>query len=371
VQNDIKRLLAFSSIENLAIVIAAIGLGIIFAAYGKTTMAAIALLACLYHCFNHLCYKSLLFLGAGQILHSTGQRDMNKLGGLIHQMPWLAIAMLVGILAASGLPPLNGFVSEWLLLQAFLFFPNLPTPYLTMLVPIGAALLILAAALSGYAMVKCYGISFLGRPRHTLAQQPHDLDKLGRLALGLLALLCIVFGVLPFLMVKILMNPISDLLKQPFSSEHFLSGWLFLAPVAADRASYSPLLFFCAIGIAIALVSVIIYYLFHGKLRRAAAWDCGFAEQTPRMQDTADGFAQPVEHIFNAFFDSERTLPAATDNTPRYQLLIQDRFWKWLYLPVAHSTKRLSDLVGKIQQGKIGIYLLYGFLTLIILLLMI
>ena len=146
VQTDMKRLLAYSSIENIGVIAAGLGLALVFRAYGNPHLAALALVATLYHCLNHACFKSLLFLGTGSVLHATHERSLGKLGGLIRSMPWVAGLTLVGALAIAGLPPLNGFVSEWLLLQAFLFAPGLPNPYLNMLVPLGSAALVLAAA---------------------------------------------------------------------------------------------------------------------------------------------------------------------------------------------------------------------------------
>ena len=165
VQTDMKRLLAYSSIENIGIIVAGIGLAILFKSYDKTLLAAIALTASLYHALNHAFFKSLLFLATGSVLHATKERSLGKLGGLIHRMPWVAWLALAGTLACAGLPPLNGFVSEWLLLQAFLFTPSLPQSFVNMLVPLAAAALVLAAALAAYVMVKFYGVIFLGRPR--------------------------------------------------------------------------------------------------------------------------------------------------------------------------------------------------------------
>src|SRR5207344_2913932 len=165
VQTDMKRLLAYSSIENIGIIVAGIGLTILFKSYGKTLLAAITLTAVLYHVLNHAFFKSLLFLTTGSVLHATKERSLGKLGGLIHRMPWVAWLALIGSLAIAGLPPLNGFVSEWLLLQAFLLTPGLPQGYLNMLIPVAAAAVALTAALAGYVMVKFYGVVFLGQPR--------------------------------------------------------------------------------------------------------------------------------------------------------------------------------------------------------------
>ncbi|HEX8962542.1 MAG TPA: proton-conducting transporter membrane subunit [Rhodocyclaceae bacterium] len=165
VQSDMKRLLAYSSIENIGLITVAIGLTLMFHAYRMDGLAALALTATLYHCLAHSGFKSLLFLATGSVLHATQERSLGKLGGLIHRMPWVAWLALTGVIASAGLPPLSGFVSEWLLLQGFLFSPGLPHPWLNMIVPVAAALVALVAALAGFAMVKFFGIIFLGQMR--------------------------------------------------------------------------------------------------------------------------------------------------------------------------------------------------------------
>ena len=165
VQTEMKRLLAYSSIENIGLIVTGMGLALTFHAYGMTSLAALALSAALVHVLAHAFFKSLLFLGTGAVLHATGERNLGKLGGLIHSMPWVAWLVLVGALAGAGLPPLAGFVSEWLLLQSFLFTTVLPNRFLDMLIPLVAAAVALVAALAGYAMVKFFGVVFLGQPR--------------------------------------------------------------------------------------------------------------------------------------------------------------------------------------------------------------
>src|SRR5512140_3840175 len=174
VQSDMKRLLAYSSIENIGIIVAGIGLTILFKSYDKSLLAAITLTAVLYHALNHAFFKSLLFLATGSVLHATHDRSLGKLGGLMRFMPWVAWTTLVGVIASAGLPPSNGFVSEWLLLQSFLFTGGLPNPYLRMLVPVFAPGVVLVAALAGYVMVKFFGVIFLGRPREEKLTQAHD-----------------------------------------------------------------------------------------------------------------------------------------------------------------------------------------------------
>jgi hydrogenase-4 component B len=179
VQNDMKRLLAYSSIENIGLIAVGIGLTLIFHAYHMENLAALAMTAVLYHCLAHSAFKSLLFLCTGSVLHATKERSLGKLGGLIHRMPWVAWLALAGVIASAGLPPLSGFVSEWLLLQSFLFSPGLPHPWLNMVVPVAAALVVLVAALAGFAMVKFYGIIFLGQMREPGLKDAHDAGVVG------------------------------------------------------------------------------------------------------------------------------------------------------------------------------------------------
>src|SRR5438874_6346435 len=197
VQTDMKRLLAYSSIENIGVIVAGIGLTILFKSYDKTLLAALTLTATLYHALNHAVFKSLLFLATGSVLHATKQRSLGKLGGLIRRMPWVAGLALVGTLAIAGLPPLNGFVSEWLLLQSFLFTPQIPHAFINMLVPLGAAMLALTVALAAYVMVKFYGVIFLGQHREASLAQAHDANWLERLGLLWLAIGCLVLGLVP------------------------------------------------------------------------------------------------------------------------------------------------------------------------------
>ena len=168
-QRDLKRVLAYSTIENIGIIFTGLGLALAFKAEGLDWVAALALTAALLHVFNHTLFKSLLFFGAGAVLNATGERDMEKLGGLIHRMPQTAVAMLVGCVAISALPPFNGFVSEWLTFQAILLSPQLPSWGLKLIIPAVGALLALSAALAAACFVKVFGVCFLGRRAHAAA----------------------------------------------------------------------------------------------------------------------------------------------------------------------------------------------------------
>jgi len=367
VQADMKRLLAYSSIENIGVIVAGIGLAMLFKAYGKTLLAAIALAASLYHCLNHAFFKSLLFLATGSVLHATKERSLGKLGGLIHRMPWVAWLALVGTLAIAGLPPLNGFVSEWLLLQAFLFTPSLPQSIVSMLVPIAAAALVLAVALAAYVMVKFYAIVFLGRPREANLAYARDAGPLERAALCWLAAGCVVLGLAPTAMIRLL-DHVNAMLIGSTVTHAATDSWLFLVPIAADRSSYSPLIVLAVIAGVVLLTIAIVHGLYHRRVRRAPPWDCGFPQQTPRMQDTAEGFGQPIRQVFEPFFRIERDLPSPFDLQPRYRVIARDHAWHALYLPIARGADFVARQVGRIQQGRISVYLTFSFVTLLALL---
>ncbi|MEN6586476.1 MAG: hydrogenase 4 subunit B [Sulfuricella sp.] len=369
VQSDMKRLLAYSSIENIGILIAGIGLTILFHSSNQDQVAALALVGTLYHALNHSFFKSLLFLTTGSVLHSTGERNLGKLGGLIHKMPWVALLALVGVLAISGLPPLNGFVSEWLLLQAFLLAPNMPHQlYISMLLPLGAAALALAGALAAYAMVKFYGIIFLGQPREERLSEAHDAGPLERAGMLWLAGWCVILGLSPVFFILQIDNVALALVGRDLGGSAASTGWLWLTPVAAERASYSPLILFLIIIAGFIFTFLFVRKFYHGKVRRGPAWDCGYPAQTPRMQDSAEGFGQPIRQIFEQFFGIVREVPNPFDTHPHYHGETRDQIWDLIYHPVARLAEWLSALIGKLQHGRISLYLLYSFVTLMALL---
>ena len=369
VQSDMKRLLAYSSIENIGILIAGIGLAILFHSNHQDQVAALAIVATLYHALNHAFFKSLLFLGTGSVLHATGERSLGKLGGLIHKMPWVALLSLVGVLAISGLPPLNGFVSEWLLLQAFLLAPEMPHQlYLNMLLPLGAAALALGGALASYAMVKFYGVVFLGQPREEKLSEAHDAGPMERAGMFWLAGGCLVLGLSPVFFILQIDNVSMALIGHDLGSTAASTGWLWLTPVAAERASYSPLILFLILLGGFIFTFLVARKLYHGRVRRGPAWDCGYPAQTPRMQDSAEGFGQPIRQIFEMFFGIVREVPSPFDKHPHYHGETRDRIWSLIYHPVARLTEWLSSLMGKLQHGRISVYLMYSFVTLLALL---
>jgi hydrogenase-4 component B len=365
VQSDMKRLLAWSSIENIGLILAAFGLTLIFYADGKGALAALTLTALLYHCLNHALFKGLLFLGTGSVLHATGKRNMASLGGLMRYLPWTATLMLIGVLAIAGLPPLNGFVSEWLLLQAFLLTPDLAQPYLKMAIPVAAAMVALAVALAAYVMVKFFGVIFLGQPRNPDIHLARKAGWPERAGMAWLAAGCVLLGLLPTVVIGWLQPVVALLAGQQLPGN---ANWLFLTPVSAQRASYSPLIFFAVVACVLLLTFLWVRRAYHGRVRRSDPWDCGYPEQNARMQDSAEGFGQPVRQIFEVFMRVERETPDPFSRQPRYQGASVDRLWYLLYEPIAGMSSWLSAQAGRIQHGRIHWYLIYSLATVIFLL---
>jgi hydrogenase-4 component B len=365
-QTDMKRLLAWSSIENVGILFTGVGLAIVFNGVGMNPLASLALVAVLYHAVNHAFMKSLLFVGTGAVLHATRERNLGRLGGLIHRMPWVAWLTLIGALAIAGLPPLNGFVSEWLLLQAFLSAYQVPKPFIGMLLPLGAAVIALAAALAGYVMVKFYGVIFLGQPREAALERAHDAGRLERIGMGWLAAGCIALGLFPRYVIDLL-----ELVPMQFGlieARTIGGNWWRVIPVMERQAAYAPVLFLLVVGLVIALTVFVVSRLYHVRARRSAPWDCGFVRLDARMQDTAEGFGQPIRHIFQPFFAMRRELPSPFDEAPHYRVTVGDRIWTLAYLPLAELVQRTARAVAWLQQGRISTYLLYSFVTLLVML---
>jgi formate hydrogenlyase subunit 3/multisubunit Na+/H+ antiporter MnhD subunit len=367
VQTDMKRLLAYSSIENVGIIGAAIGLAIAFDAYGMPALAGVALSAALLHCLNHSLFKSLLFLATGAVLHATHERSLGRLGGLARQMPWVAGLALIGTLSIAGLPPLNGFVSEWMLLQAFLLTPTIQQTFVNMLLPLGAAALALAAALAAYVMVKFYGVIFLGQPRESSLANATDCGRFERLGLLWLASGCVVLGVLPVPVLDLIGAVTGLLIGGPPPT--YGNGLWMLAPVAEHRATYVPAVFLLGVALVVVVAAVGVRALYGRGARRSLPWDCGRPVLTPKMQDTAEGFGQPIRHIFLPFFRVTRELPSPFDTAPRYRVTVEDRIWLGVYVRILAAVRASADFVGILQRGRIAPYLMYSFATLLVLLL--
>ncbi|QCP49106.1 hydrogenase 4 subunit B [Trinickia violacea] len=371
IQTDMKRLLAYSSIDNIGLMFVSMGLTVLFRAYGMPSLAALSLTALLYQIAGHAVFKSLLFVTTGSVLHATGERNLGRLGGLIRFMPWAAWAALVGAISSAGLPPLSGFVSEWLLLQSFLFTPGLPNPILNMVVPIVAALVALVAALAGYTMVKFFGIIFLGQPREAKLASARDATPWERVGFGWLAALCVLLGLLPVQFVAVLDRVTQALIGAGIGQAVAKSGWLLLAPTDTDRASYMPAIFLMFFLGCCVLAWVLVRRFYHGRLRRAIPWACGNPFVNARMQDTAEGFGQPIREIFSPLFKIERQLPSPFDTHPVYRVTVTDRAWAMIYAPIERTVKRVAAVAALLQTGRIAVYLMYSFIVLIVLLMLV
>ncbi len=371
-QVDIKRVLAYSSVEHVGIITVGIGLSMIFTYFKLGTLAALALTAALYHSLSHSVFKSLLFMAAGSILHATGERNMERLGGLIHKMPWTSAMFLVGALSIAAMPPFSGFASEWLTFQAFLLSPVLPNPLLKLLFPLGAALLALTAALSARCFVKVFAVTFLGSARQASATEPHEVGISMRLAMSLAAVSSLALGLFPSFVIDWIDTVPQSLVGGRIASSAGAFGWMWLTPISAERASYSgPIVF---IGILAALaVAWLAFHVKKAATRRSAPWDCGFEKMTPRMQYNSTSFAMPLRRIFGFLFivrESVRTSRAQPGAAPRirYSLRIEDRLWYVFYKPFSDAAFYLAKQANRLQHGRVQIYLLYSFITLITLL---
>jgi len=372
-QHDLKRLLAYHTVENIGIVVIGLGLALAFRADGLGGLAVLALAAALLHVFNHAMFKSLLFLGSGAILVATHERDMEHLGGLIHPMPVTAFVFLIGAVAISALPPFNGFVSEWLTFQAIVNGSLLPQWLLKFAVPVVGAMLALAAALAAVCFVKVFGVVFLGRPRRPAAATAREVDALMLAPMAALAAICTVVGLVPQ-MVLGLLRPVTALLL-PESPWLVLSNWLWLAPLGADHSSYSGLVILLAIAFLAALLVVAVHRLGSSRLRRSPAWDCGFPDARPETQYGPSSFAQPIRRIFGtvAFAARERIdMPAPGETRPaRLEVSLRDPVWDGLYAPATSAVGWLADHMNVLQFQTIRRYLTLMFAALVLLLLIV
>jgi len=375
-QPNLKRLLAYSSIENIGIIFMVLGLAMIFMANGHPQLAALGFLAALFHAFNHSLFKNLLFLGAGILQHQTHDLNIDTMGGLIQRMPQTSFLFLVGCMSISSLPLFNGFVSEWLAFQTALQVDVLDNGVLRSLIPVSAAALALTAALAAACFVKVFGMIFLGLPRSRNSEKAQEVkDKSMLYGPALLAGLCFFFGIFPNIIINLLNGVAKQLLGQSLPNDAALS-WLWLAPVSANKVSYSPPM--VLVGVLIA-GGISFWYLRRNletkTMRRASAWDCGFGGLTPRMQYSCSAFTMPFRRIFARVWliDEciDKEMQGAMDmdvKAVHYHLQVQDHSWPRLYQPITHGVNQLAKRVGRIQTGNIRVYLGYSFVTLILML---
>lgn len=372
-QRDLKRLLAYSTVENVGIIFIGLGLALAFKANGMAAAAALAFTAALFHVLNHSFFKSLLFFGAGAVLTSTGARDIERLGGLIHTMPWTAFVFLGGCVAISALPPLNGFASEWLIFQSVLLSPELPQWGLKLVVPAVGAMMALGAALSAACFVRAYGVTFLGRPRSPDAANARETDRFSLAAMSALLVLCFLAGILPGLAIDAIAPAAEAMVGQHMPAQASIP-WLSIVPVAQSRSSYNGLLVFAFIAVSALLAAEVIHRLASRSMRRAPAWDCGYPEPSTATQYTADSFAQPLRRVFEVVFRSrERVeMPLPGDSRPaRIEVTLRDLVWDVIYAPISGWVSYASERLNSLQFLTIRQYLSLVFAALVGLLLVV
>ncbi|MCB1377662.1 MAG: hydrogenase 4 subunit B, partial [Alphaproteobacteria bacterium] len=370
---DLKRVLAYSTVENIGIIFVGLGLALAFKSTALDSVAAVAMAAALLHALNHSWFKSLLFLGAGAILHATGRRDFDGLGGLIHRMPATAAFWLVGVFSIAALPPFNGFVSEWLLFQAVLTGPSLPEPLLRFMSPAVGAMLALAAALAAGCFVRAFGMAFLGRPRSHEASAACEVAMPQRAAMAILATLCLLGGLFANVSLAAIQPLLRDLVGSTLPGTAGAPTPFVLVALDAARSTYDALAIAVFLLFSGILTTVLIHRLGGRKTRRAPAWDCGFPDPSPLNQYSASSFSQPLRRVYGtALFASAEDvdMPPPGDNRPaRLRVRFRDYAWEWLYAAPASAVLALSLRLNGLQFLTIRSYLVLMFTALVVLML--
>jgi hydrogenase-4 component B len=373
-EHDLKRLLAYHTVENIGIIFIGLGLALAFEANQLLPAAALAFAAAIFHVFNHSLFKSLLFMGSGAVLHATGERDMEQLGGLIHRMPITAVAFLAGCIAISALPPFNGFVSEWLTFQAILLSPELPQWVPRLLVPAIGATLACSAALAATCFVKAFGMSFLGRPRSSAAANAHETDRWSLAGMLMLALLCLLAGILPGFVMDSL-RPVTQMAVGTHLGLQSAQPWLRIVPIDAARSAYNGIVVFALILIAAGTTAFAVRRMASHALRRSAPWDCGFPDASPATQYTAGSFAQPIRRVFGSAVFRAREyveMPKPGDTAAaKLRVDLRDTIWDALYQPVIRLVDAATELLNRMQFLTIRAYLTLVFAALVLLLIVV
>ncbi|HXJ81849.1 MAG TPA: hydrogenase 4 subunit B [Candidatus Methylomirabilis sp.] len=361
-EHDLKRLLAYHSVENIGIIFIGLGAGFMFQSYGLGTLAALGFVGGLYHTLNHACFKSLLFLGAGAVLHATGSRNMEELGGLIKRMPRTGLYFLIGAAAISALPPLNGFVSEWLVFQALLGGAAVPQSEVAVLMPFAVALLALTSGLAAACFVKAFGITFLGIPRSAEAEHAREVRPSMQWAMAFLAAACIALGPGAFVIAPALGRVLA---AQGVTAPAFSLGVPFEVRGAYGRMSPALL----CLGLVLLVAAIPLGLRLFGAargLRFSDTWGCGRIAQSPRMQYTATAFAEPLRRVFAALYRPTEDLSIDAHPASRYfvqsieyRAQILPWFERYLYEPVIAWVKVWAARARAVQSGSVHAYLTY------------
>src|ERR1017187_1919824 len=375
-QHDLKRLLAYHSIENIGIILMGFGASLMFLHTNHPLLATLALIAGLYHTINHAVFKGLLFLGAGAVLHATHTRDMEQMGGLAKRMPQTAFFFLVGAVAISALPPLNGFVSEWRTYQAGLQGFGFTDSLVRLMFPIGGALLALTSALAAACFVKGFGITFLAQPRSEAAAQAHEVPVTMLLGQGVLVAACVFLGLCPTLFLKVLDPLTQQITHLQISQQLTLANGLVLSGVNQNGGTVSTL-GIAVLGVALLSIPFVLWLVFarRTKVRIGPTWDCGLKGLTPRMEYTATGFSKPIRMIFKALFRPRREVQREYDFSPyfttsiRFEAHVEEVFETRIYRPLHRWVLWASRRMRALQAGSLQAYLIYIFITLLLLLL--
>jgi hydrogenase-4 component B len=375
-EHDLKRLLAYHSIENIGIILMGFGASLMFLHTGHTVLASLALIAGLYHTINHALFKALLFLGAGAVLHSTHTRNMEEMGGLAKRMPRTAFFFLIGALAISALPPLNGFISEWLTYQSLLQGFGTTASLIRLMFPLTGAMLALTSALAAACFVKAFGITFLAQPRSEYAAHAREVSFTMLLGQGILTTACVFLGLFATQFL-ILFDPVTlQLTGHQLSTQLSVANGLVLSGLVSDAGTVSTLGITMA-GLCLLLVPFGLWLVFARRtnIRRAPTWDCGLRGLTPQMQYTATGFSKPIRMIFKALFRPRREVQREYEFSPyfaktiRFKAHVEEIFETHIYRPLNRWVLRISRRMRALQAGSIQAYLVYIFITLVLLLL--
>ncbi|WP_129260358.1 proton-conducting transporter membrane subunit [Streptomyces sp. M3] len=368
--SDLKRLLAYSTSENLGLVLIGVGAAGMFHAAGNRALASLALAAALLHVVNHAAFKALLFCVAGSVLRATGLRDLDRLGGLRARMPVTAGLFAVAALGAVALPPGNGFISEWLLLQSLIHGLSVPGVSTAILLPLAVATIALSAGLAAAVFVKALGVGFFARPRSPQAAKAKESPPSMLAAMGLLAVACAALALVPGVLAPGLSRATA---AAGIGGEQPLSGGGLQVRISQASASLWPLWIAAALVLALAVAAALVRLIARRRRRTGAKlWDCGGGAPTPRMAYTATSFAEPLQRVFDDVLAPEQDVnvtpvreSAYLVERVRFQRQVPDRIEHRLYRPVLAALTAVGASARRLAGGSVHLYLGYGFFALV------